>query len=200
MMEDMKKRWEAHNRISQQQSIEEWEKQTFIKQPPGKVMDAADIKSGMIIGEVGAGRGRFTMHLARRVGEKGKILANDIDAEGLAFLRERCQKAGITNVDIILGEVDDPKFPEGALDMVFMVWTYHFFDQPITMLKKLLPTLKPGGTIVLVEPDPIRGPGGSDHGIFPERMQRDAAKSGFEVIRIEDFLPEDLIFVLKIRD
>ena len=186
--------------IGQQQSIEEWEKQTFIKQPPEKVMDAAGIKPGMILGEVGAGRGRFTMHLARRVGAKGKILANDIDAEGLAYLRERCQRAGINNVKTILGKVDDPRFPEGALDMIFMVWTYHFLDQPITMLMKLLPTLKPGGTIVLVEPDPIRGPGGSDHGISPERMRRDAAQAGFEVVRIEDFLPEDLIFILKIRD
>ncbi len=186
--------------IGQQQSIEEWEKKTFVKQPPEKVMDAAGIKPGMIIGEVGAGRGRFTMHLARRVGTKGKILANDIDAEGLAYLRERCQRAGINNVKTILGKVDDPRFPEGALDMIFMVWTYHFFDQPITMLKKLLPTLKPGGTIVLVEPDPIRGPGGSDHGISPERMRKDAAQAGFEVVRIENFLPEDLIFILIIRD
>lgn len=185
--------------IGQQQSIEEWEKQTFLKQPPGKVMDAAGIKPGMIIGEVGAGRGRFTMHLARRVGTEGKILANDIDADGLAYLRERCQRAGISNVETILGEVDDPRFPEESLDMVFMVWTYHYFDQPITMLKKLIPALKPGGTVVLVEPDPIRGPGGSDHGISPERMRRDAAQAGLEVVRIEDFLPWDLIFILKAR-
>jgi SAM-dependent methyltransferase len=185
--------------IGQQQSIEEWEKQTFLKQPPGKVMDAAGIKPGMIIGEVGAGRGRFTMHLARRVGTEGKILANDIDADGLAYLRERCQRAGITNVETILGEVDDPRFPEESLDMVFMVWTYHYFDQPITMLKKLIPALKSGGTVVLVEPDPIRGPGGSDHGISPERMRRDAAQAGLEVVRIEDFLPWDLIFILKVR-
>ncbi len=186
--------------FSQQQSIDDWEKETFIKQSPEKVMDAAGIKPGMTIGEVGAGRGRFTMHLARRVGTDGKILANDIDAEGLAYLKKRCLRVGINNVKTILGEVDDPHFPKGALDMVFMVWTYHFFDQPITMLKKLLPTLKPGGTVVLVEPDPIRGPGGADHGISPELMRRDASQAGFEVVRIEDFLPEDLIFVLKIRE
>ena len=185
--------------IGQQRSIEEWEKQTFLKQPPEKVMDAAGIKPDMIIGEVGAGRGRFTMHLGRRVGTKGKILANDIDANGLAYLRERCKRAGITNVETILGEVDDPHFPEESLDMVFMVWTYHYFDQPITMLKKLIMALKPGATVVLVEPDPIRGPGGSDHGISPERMRRDAAQAGLEVVRIEDFLPWDLIFILKVR-
>ncbi len=181
----------------QQQSVEEWEKQTFTRQPPEKVMDSAGIKPGMTIGEVGAGRGRFTMFLARRVGNSGKILANDIDADSLAYLRERCQREGIRNVEIILGESDDPHFPAGALDMVFMVWTYHFFDQPVAMLRKLLPTLKPGGTVVLVEPDPVRGPGGEDHGISPERMRREAKLAGFDVVRIEDFLPWDLIFILK---
>ena len=181
----------------QQQSVEEWEKTTFERQPPEKVMDAAGIEPGMVVGEVGAGRGRFTMFLARRVGKTGKILANDIDADGLAYLRERCQREGIRNVEIILGEADDPHFPAGALDMVFMVWTYHFFDQPVAMLRKLLPALKPGGTMVLVEPDPVRGPGGEDHGISPERMRREAKLAGFDVVRIEDFLPWDLIFVLK---
>ncbi len=197
MMEEVKKRWDAYEKISKLQSIDAWEKRTFINQPPEKVMDAAGIKPGMIIGEVGAGRGRFTVHLARRVGTNGKILANDIDAEGLAYLRERCHKAGITNVEIILGEVDDPKYPEGALDMVFMVWTYHYFDRPIAMLKKLIPALKPGGTMVIVEPDPERW---GDHGISPERMRRDAEQTGLEVLRIDDLLPEDLIFILKVRD
>ena len=183
----------------QQQSVEEWEKQTFERQPPEKVMDAAGIKPGMVIGEVGAGRGRFTLHLARRVGNRGKILANDIDEESLAYLRERCQREDIRNVEIILGEIDDPLLPEGTLDMVFMVWIYHFLDEPVVMLKKLFPTLKSGGTIVLVEPDPIRGPGGEDHGISPERMRREAEQAGFELVRIEDFLPWDLMFVLKIR-
>jgi len=185
--------------IGQRQSIEEWEKKTFLNQPPEKVMDAAGIMPGMIIGEVGARHGRFTMHLARRVGPKGRILANDIDLEALEYLRERCQRSGIGNVEIIHGEVDEPHFPEGALDMVFMVWTYHVFEKPIAMLKKLVPALKSGGTMVLVEPDAKRGPGGPDHGISPERMRKDAAQAGLEVVRIEDFLPQDLIFVLKVR-
>jgi ubiquinone/menaquinone biosynthesis C-methylase UbiE len=183
----------------QQQSIEEWEKQTFTKQPPMKVMDVAGVKPGMVVGEVGAGRGRFTMQLARRVEPAGKILANDIDVEALEYLRERCQRAGIRNVETIVGQVDDPLFPTGTLDMAFMVWTYHNLDQPVALLKNLLPALKPGATVVLVEPDPVRGPGGSDHGVAPERMRREAAQAGFELVQIETFLQEDLIFVLRIK-
>ena len=184
----------------QTQSVEEWEKKTFEKQPPEEVMDAAGIKPGMVVGEVGAGRGRFTLHLARRVGSRGKILANDIDVKSLEYLSDRCRHDGIDNVETILGKVDDPLFHKGTLDMAFMVWTYHFMDQPVAVLKNLLPALKPGGTVVLVEPDPVRGPGGSDHGLSPERVRKEAAQAGFELIRTETFLPEDLIFVLRIKD
>ena len=183
----------------QQQSVEEWERQTFEKQPPEQVMDAAGIEPGMVIGEVGAGQGRFTMHLARRVGPEGKVFANDIDARGLEFLRERCEQAGVSNVEIILGQPDDPRFPEASLDLAFMVWTYHWFDQPVAMLKAILPALKPGGTVVLVEPDPVRAPGGPDHGVSPERVRREAGEAGFELIRAEDFLPEDVFLVLRIK-
>jgi tRNA A58 N-methylase Trm61 len=184
---------------SQQESVEEWEKRTFAKQPPEQVMDGAGIEPGMVIGEVGAGRGRFTVHLARRVGPEGKILANDIDEESLDYLRERCKRAGIGNVETIVGRVEDPLFPSESLDMAFMVWTYHFLDQPVIVLKNLLPALKPGATVVLVEPDPARGPGGSDHGVSPERMRREAASAGFELVRTDDFLPEDLLFVLRVK-
>jgi len=106
---------------NQRQSIEEWEKKTFLKQPPEKVMDTAGIKPGMGISEVGAGRGRFTMHLARRVGPQGKIFANDIDSNALAYLQDRCKRAGITNVKTILGEEIDSLFPKESLDKIFMV-------------------------------------------------------------------------------
>lgn len=192
--------WGTGVATCQQQSVEEWEKKTFTKQPPERVMDAAGVKPGMVVGEVGAGHGRFTMQLALRVGPAGKILANDIDVESLEYLRERCQRIGIHNVETIIGQVDDPLFPIGALDMAFMVWTYHFLDQPVAFLINLLPALKHGATVVLVEPDPVRGPGGSDHGVGPERMRREASQAGFELVRIETFLPEDLMFVLRVKD
>lgn len=182
------------------EAVEEWEAETFEKQPPEQVMDAAGIGPGMVVGEVGAGRGRFTMHLARRVGPEGKILANDIDADSLEILRARCAREGVTNVETILGRVDDPLFPEGELDIVFMVWTYHWFEQPVAMLRNLRPALKPGATVVLVEPDPALFPGDPDHDVSPERVRSEAGEAGFELVRTEDFLAEDLFFVLRVKE
>ena len=132
-------------------SREEWANG---RQPPEKVMDAVGIKPGMVIGEIGAGRGRYTVHLAMRVGDSGKIYANDINDQALTYLRERCRRDRIENIETILGKVDDPLLPEGALDMVFMVWVYHMMEEPVAMLKSLLPSLKPGATVVIIDPVP----------------------------------------------
>ena len=56
-----------------------WEKRANERQSPEKVMDSIGLKPGMVIGEIGAGRGRYTVFLAKRVGETGKVYANDIN-------------------------------------------------------------------------------------------------------------------------
>jgi SAM-dependent methyltransferase len=97
-----------------------WERRLNELQPPDKVLEAIGVLPGMVIGEVGAGRGRYTVHLARGAGPEGRVYANDIDAGSLAYLRERCQRDGVGNVVTILGKMDDPLFPPSGLDLVFM--------------------------------------------------------------------------------
>ena len=90
---------------------------------PDKVMDAASVQAGMVIGEVGAGHGYFTYHLSRRVGNQGKIYANDIVRRKLTYIDDECQKRNISNIETILGEVEDPLFPENKLDMALWSMT-----------------------------------------------------------------------------
>jgi len=182
-------------------------------QPPDKVMDAVGVKPGMVIGELGAGRGRYTVHLAARVGPRGKVFANDIDAAGLAFIRDRCAGAGITNVETILGKVDDPLFPAQGLDMVFMVWVYHMLDQPRALLKNIVPALKPGATIVMMEPIPSEteaeikevtartGRKPTDINVVTgASLEDDARTAGLEIVKaMEGFLKADNIYILRRR-
>ena len=189
---------------------ESWEMRVNKRQPPDMVMDAVGVKSGMVIGEVGAGRGRYTVHLSDRVGEAGKIFANDIDAEALTFLQERCKRGGITNVETVLGDVEDPRFPEKSLDMIFMVWVYHMVESPVPLLKSFGSSLKPGATVVMVEPPPeeIQAEldeivaNGSEHVLptvlTPERMGVFATQAGFKLIKtMDDLLEMDIIYVLE---
>ncbi len=191
--------------------VEEWEKSINESwNPPEKVIEAIGVEPGMVIGEVGAGRGRYTVPLARRVGNTGKIYSNDIDENSLSTIRERCEQNGISNVETILGEEDDPLLPKQALDMVIMVWVFHHLDQPAPLLKNLKPSLKLGAPLVIVGPkdseidlekEAFGGKVEPGRPTLRERIERAAAEAGFELkmIRVETFLPGDDIYILKAK-
>ena len=123
---------------------------------PEKVMEVTGVKPGMVIGEIGAGRGYFTFWLSRGVGEKGKVYANDIDRSALASIERTCAEEKITNIETVLGTVEDPRFPRESLDMVFMVNAFHDLERPLELLANLLPDLKPDATVVIMDRDPAR--------------------------------------------
>jgi SAM-dependent methyltransferase len=176
------------------------ERSTNERQPPEKVMDAVGVRPGMFIGEVGAGRGRYTVHLARRVGESGKIFANDINSRSLDYLRERCRRDGLGNVETILGEIDDPLFPDNSLDMVIMVLAYHHLADPTALFRNLVPSLKPGATVVVLDPDPVKDHDrGGRESTSEDEIREETEPAGFELVRTETFLERDNLFILRVK-
>lgn len=182
--------------------IEDWEAGINRRQPPAKIMDAVGLKTGMVVGEVGAGTGRMTLWLASRVGYKGKIYANDIDDASLDRLKKRCRKEGFDNVEIIRGETSDPKLPPGTLDIAFMINVYHHLDDPVPLVRNIIPSLKPDGILAIVECDPDKVDWGDEEGCHrKDEMRKELAAGGFEIVRIEAFLNEDNIYIAKpLRD
>jgi ubiquinone/menaquinone biosynthesis C-methylase UbiE len=179
------------------QLAEPFEQRANEIQPPDQVMALLGIRPGLVIGEVGAGRGRLTVHLAARVGTTGKIYANDIDQNALDYLKQRCQRQGLTNVETVLGVADDARLRENSLDMVVMSWVYHHVDKPVPLLKSLLPSLKPWGLVVLVEPTPAHTEE-SARALTWERVGNEATAAGFYLdATIEGRLKEDTIFILR---
>jgi ubiquinone/menaquinone biosynthesis C-methylase UbiE len=191
---------------SQTDLSEGWEVRATETQPPDKVMEIIGVKPGMVIGEIGAGRGRYTVYLSRRVGITGKIYANDINPEDLNYLKNRCRKLGFTNVETIVGENEDPLFAEKSLDMAIMVWVYHMLDKPDNLLKNLLPSLKPGAVLAILDPTDSeidaefhidRSKPGEAISTIKERIEKSAKEAGYELVKVETFLPKDYIFILR---
>ncbi len=164
---------------------------------PDRVMDLAGVEPGMAIGEVGAGSGYFTFHLARRVGETGRVFANDISRRALNSLRNRCEREGITHIEIILGEEEDPKLPAG-LDMVFIVNAFHDIARPVPLLNNLVSSLKPGAKVVILDRDPERFRNSSGHFLTQEEIREKIAESVFELVRVETFLPQHNIYIIRV--
>ena len=88
-------------------------------------MDSADVRPGMTVADIGAGDGYYTVRLAPRVGQSGRVLAQDIQPEVIERLADRVARERLDNVSLKLGAVDDPRLPAASFDRVFMVHMYH---------------------------------------------------------------------------
>jgi ubiquinone/menaquinone biosynthesis C-methylase UbiE len=178
---------------------DDWEDYWNTKQPPEKVMDALGVAPGMVVGEVGAGRGRYVVKMARRVGPAGKVYANDIKFEALVYLASRCERDSIPNVETILGSVTDPRLPAGELDLVYVINSYHHFDQPVALLRNMAPALKRDGRLVIIEHDPVKT-NSSGHSTAQDTVRSHATAAGYELIAIKTFLELDTIYIFKIAE
>ncbi len=166
-------------------------------QQPEAIMDSIGIRAGMAIGEAGAGSGYFTFHLSRRVGSEGRILANDISTSALEELQERISRESVTNISVITGDVDDPKFPEDSLDMVVMMNAFHEFTEVAEWMHNVLPSLKPGATLVIIDRDPDKTRSGWSHFKTKEQILEAMENTGFTLVRILSFLSRDTILIFR---
>lgn len=118
---------------------------------PTKLLENLKIEKGMVVADVGAGSGFHSFRMLPLVGEKGKIIACDIQKEMLDLIRKRADKENVKNIELIQGEEKDPKLPKEAVDLILMVDVYHELSFPFEMSAKMVDALKPGGKIVFVE-------------------------------------------------
>jgi len=167
---------------------------------PENLMDAIGLKEGMTIADIGAGRGRMTVFFSIRVGEKGKVFANEIDESALEYLKERCKKNNMTNVKTILGTVDSPLLPAGEVDIAFMLLTYHHLEKPVEMLKNTIPCLKKDGILIIVEHDPVKSGETGSEVTSLEKLTSESNEAGFEIRKVNrELLDRDNIYFLKVK-
>ncbi|UCC41074.1 MAG: class I SAM-dependent methyltransferase [Candidatus Aminicenantes bacterium] len=178
---------------------ESWEKRFNKIQPPEKIMDAIGLKEGMTIGDIGAGRGRFAVWFSARVGESGKVYANDINKGVLDHIERRCERNNIRNIITVLGEVEDPLLPEGELDIAFMINVYHHLDKPVKLVRNTIPSLKPNGILAIVERDQEKAGGVSWESTPKKRLIEQVESAGYKLVKVDDSLEEDYLYIFRVK-
>jgi len=167
------------------------------EEQPAKVIEALELKGGEVIADVGAGSGYFTFRLAPKVGEKGKILAVEIQDEMIAELKKRIDKNKVTNVETVKCTESDPRLPEAGVDIVLMVDVYHEIAFPYEVMTAIRKALKPGGRMVFIEyrkEDP-KVPIKEVHKMSIEQLKKEMAVVGLDHVKTVDTLPRQHIAI-----
>ena len=125
-----------------------------------KVMELLSIRPGMAVADIGAGAGYYVGHLSRRVGPEGRVVAQDVERPYLERLRQRVARERLPNVSLVLGEPHDPRLPPRSVDVALLVHMYHEIAQPFGLLANLVPSMRPGGRVAILDVDgPIQAHG-----------------------------------------
>lgn len=144
-----------------------------------EVMQLAGMKSGMSVADVGAGEGYYTVRLARVVGPKGRVLAEDIQPEVRDELSDRIQRERLDNVAVKLGTPDNPMLPPSSFDRVFLVHMYHEVTSPYAFLWHMREGVKPNGLVIVVDANrPVK-----QHGMPPAELKCEFAALGMQPVK-----------------
>jgi ubiquinone/menaquinone biosynthesis C-methylase UbiE len=171
------------------------------EEAPSQAIAALDLKPGMVIADIGAGSGYYTSRLARQVAPSGRVYATDIQPGMIELLNRRVKAEGLTNVETILGAMDDPRLPPASIDLAIMVDVYHELQQPQVFLQRLKPAFKPSGRLVLLEfrkEDP-QVPILEVHKMSVAEVRAEMEAEGFAIERVIDVLPWQHIIVLRVK-
>jgi SAM-dependent methyltransferase len=167
------------------------------EEQPRLAIDALNIPKGATVADIGAGSGYMTALLARRVGPGGKVYANDIQVRMLDLLRRNIAQQKLTNVEPVLGTIDDPKLPANTIDLALMVDVYHEFSEPQKMLRGIRSALKADGRMALIE---YRGEDPSipirpEHKMTVVQVRAEIEPEGFRFVETMETLPRQHIII-----
>jgi len=118
---------------------------------PEKIV-SGHIKEGDLVLDVGAGKGYFTIPMAKMVGEKGKVVAADLQKTMLQGISRRAVKAGLKERIVLRQSRSDSVNVGGKFNFILVFWMAHEVQNLRKFMDQLSNVLNNSGKLLLVEP------------------------------------------------
>jgi len=122
-----------------------------LAQNPQKILGSF-VKAGSTVLDVGCGMGYFSLGMAELVGEKGKVIAVDLQPEMLAGLSKRAKAVGLESRIRPHLCLPDRIGVSEPVDFALAFWMVHEVRRREEFLREIFNTIKPGGKFLIVEP------------------------------------------------
>ncbi len=160
-----------------------------------RLASALALAPGSVVADIGAGDGRFSVALAKRVGPTGRVYATEIDPKNLEKIRTAVRKAGLENVIVLQAGASETGLPAACCNAILMRGVYHHLTEPSQIDASVFEALRPGGLFAVIDFPPSiwlkpftpkgipKNRGG--HGIETPILIEEVKGAGFELAGVE---------------
>ncbi len=107
----------------------------------------ASLQKGETVLDLGSGAGIDCFIASEKVGASGWVIGVDMTPEMVQRARENARKAGITNVEFRLGDIENLPVADNSVDVVISNCVINLVTNKSRVFSEVYRVLKPGGRI-----------------------------------------------------
>jgi ubiquinone/menaquinone biosynthesis C-methylase UbiE len=153
---------------------------------PASLVNTLALRSGASVADIGSGSGAYLAHLARAVGEEGKVYAVDIHKDALVSTKKALNEMGYQNIDIIWSDIEEGLYLDSySLDSVVLSNTLFMLENKEAAIKEIKRVLIPEGLVLVVEWSQSHNGIGphKDHVVREVEAENLFISSGFRIVK-----------------
>lgn len=111
-------------------------------------LNELQLKQGMVVADLGAGKGLYSVLAADLVGAGGHVYAVEPDPKRAAIIRTRAANGGLQNLEVVQTGVEEMKdVPSTSVDVAFSRNSLHHFRDKKEAFAQISRILREGGSL-----------------------------------------------------
>jgi ubiquinone/menaquinone biosynthesis C-methylase UbiE len=152
---------------------------------PEQNVEKVHIDPGMKVADLGSGAGAYSIAAGKLVGPSGRIYAVDVQKDLLEKLKNESLEQGLSNVELIWGDLDEPngtKLENDVVERVIIANVLFQVEDKDSVMEETKRILKPKGKVLFIDwSDSFSGLGPQESDIIRADVARTLFEShGFE--------------------